>query len=255
MSLRSILWCFLIFFACEPSVDMSKWQDIQKSGFLKKQLDFPRVRDAMQQAEESLKKMLLQQGINSFNINLYLRAFKQEQELEVWAKAKNEDQFKLIRTYPFCATSGKLGPKRKEGDRQIPEGFYHLSHYNPKSQFLLSLKINYPNAADKILGDPVKPGDHIYIHGDCQTIGCIPITDAKIQEVYLLSVLAKEEGKSTPVHIFPFKMNKLDTEIFSGQFPHLESFWQELKPGYDFFEKNKILPKVSVLENGSYEVK
>jgi len=41
--------------------------------------------------------------------------------------------------------SGKLGPKRQQGDMQIPEGFYHISGFNPASNFYLSLRINYPN--------------------------------------------------------------------------------------------------------------
>lgn len=253
---RTPLFLFLILFilACEPTIDMSQWKDIPQNAFVKKQLTFPRVRDAFQRAEQSVKTLLLRQGITSFEIDLYFRAFKQEQVLEVWAKAKESNQYQLIETYPFCTNSGILGPKRKEGDRQIPEGFYRISHYNPKSQFLLSLKVNYPNAADKILSDPVNPGGDIYIHGGCQTVGCIPITNTKIQEVYLLAVMAKTEGASTPIHIFPFKMHAQEVRRNAKQLPELESFWNQLKPGFDFFEKHKTLAKVKVSESGAYEI-
>lgn len=233
---------------------MSKWIDIPKSDFLKAQLDFPRVRDAFQKKEVELKKLLLRQEIKSFNIDFFLRAFKQEQVLEIWAKAKAEQNYKLIESYPFCANSGALGPKRKEGDRQIPEGFYYISHYNPKSNFLLSLKVNYPNDSDKILSDPEQPGDDIYIHGGCQTVGCIPLTDDKIQEVYLLSVLAKTEGASIPIHIFPFRMNTKNLQKHVIDFPEHVAFWNNLKEGFDFFQQHKTLPIIRSKPDGTYHV-
>lgn len=110
-------------------------------------------------------------------------------------------------TYPFCASSGILGPKRKEGDRQIPEGIYYINHFNPVSNFHLSLGINYPNPSDKILSDPAQPGESFYIHGNCVTIGCIPISDDKIKELYILAVEAYNNGQvKIPVHIFPDRL-------------------------------------------------
>ena len=102
--------------------------------------------------------------------------------MEVWIKEASKDYYVLLNTYDFCTTSGTLGPKRKEGDLQIPEGIYTINHFNPQSNFYLSLGINYPNASDKILSDPVHPGGDIYLHGNCVTIGCIPLTDDKIKE-------------------------------------------------------------------------
>ena len=89
---------------------------------------------------------------------LFIRAFKKEKLLEVWVKEARQRKLRLVNTYDFCATSGDLGPKRKEGDLQIPEGVYTINHFNPLSNFHLSLGINYPNASDKILSDPRKPG-------------------------------------------------------------------------------------------------
>ncbi len=239
---------------CNSSPDMSNWQEIPKSDFLKTQLQFPRVRDAFKQKESELKKILLKQEISSFEFDLFLRAFKQEEVLELWLKPKGARTYQKIKTYDFCKNSGTLGPKRKEGDGQIPEGFYRISHFNPKSSFLLSLKVNYPNASDQLLSDREKPGDDIYIHGGCQTIGCIPITNEKIQEIYLLSVLAKKEGVSIPIHIFPFRMTSDNVSRHSSSFPLLNDFWKGLKPGFDFFEKEKTLPIITVSETGSYLV-
>jgi len=241
-----------LFSNCTPMPDWNDWNEIPQSGFLKSQLEFPRVREAFKNKEKTLKEILLSNQIESFDIDLYLRAFKQEETLELWAKPKKEPQYRLIKSYDFCRNSGTLGPKRTEGDYQIPEGFYRISHYNPKSNFLLSLKVNYPNASDKILSDPTKPGGDIYIHGNCQTIGCIPITDDKIQEVYLFAVLAKEEGLSLPIDIFPFKMTNENLNKKIKEFSFLESFWKSLKPGYDFFENNKTLPKIEVDREGVY---
>ncbi len=244
----------LLLLSCSSTPNMVNWKETPQSDFLKSQLEFPRVREAYKNKENTLKEILLSHQIESFEIDVYLRAFKLEEVLEVWAKSKKEFQYRLIKSYDFCRNSGTFGPKRKQGDYQIPEGFYRISHYNPKSNFLLSLKVNYPNASDKILSDQSNPGGDIYIHGNCQTIGCIPITDDKIQEVYLLAVLAKEEGQSLPIDIFPFKMTDENFNDKIKAFSFLESFWNSLKPGYDFFENNKTLPKVEVDEKGAYQV-
>src|SRR5690606_11025729 len=103
---------------------------------------------------------------------------------------KNGEKFTLVKTYPVCSSSGLPGPKRKKGDRQTPEGFYHIDRFNPQSAFHLSLGINYPNSSDKILGHS-DPGGDIFIHGSCVTIGCVPLTDDLIKEVYVLAVEAK----------------------------------------------------------------
>src|ERR1051326_7072173 len=54
---------------------------------------------------------------------LPLAAFKQERLLEVWV-ADQDGRLRLLRSYPVIATSGVLGPKLRQGDRQVPEGFY-----------------------------------------------------------------------------------------------------------------------------------
>ena len=79
-----------------------------QDNFLQYQFSFPRVQQAKLSFDTSLQQF-------------YLRAFKQEQILEVWAT--DDVQFKLIKTYKFTAMSGKLGAKKQEGDQQIPEGF------------------------------------------------------------------------------------------------------------------------------------
>jgi hypothetical protein len=104
--------------------------------------------------------------------------------------------------------AGELGPKRKQGDNQTPEGFYAISYFNPRSDFHLSLHIDYPNRRDRAAGaDGVKLGGDIFIHGGCLSEGCLAITDEGIRELYWLAVEARSVGqRRIPVHIFPARL-------------------------------------------------
>jgi murein L,D-transpeptidase YafK len=135
-------------------------------------------------------------------------------------REKGTDQFKLLHTHLFCTNSGIPGPKLKEGDLQIPEGIYHISHFNPQSKFYLSVGLNYPNASDKILSDKQQPAGSIYIHGSCVRIGCIPITDDKIKELYVLAVKAMNNGQQKiPVHISPIRLTDNAVGTTAQQLP------------------------------------
>lgn len=217
---------------------------IDPPGFKDQQLQFGRVKSAYEEKELAVKNLLSAQNIGA-NYELFIRAFKKEEELEVWAKQKDASSFSLIVTYNFCTSSGKLGPKRKKGDLQIPEGVYNINHFNPYSTFHLSLGINYPNASDRILGNKTQPGGDIYIHGDCVTIGCIPITDEKIKELYILAVESRNNGQSKiQVHIFPARMDSFDEPM--------TSFWENLKTIYNDFETTKKLRPVTIDKAGAY---
>jgi murein L,D-transpeptidase YafK len=185
---------------------------------------------------------------------MFIRAFKKEKTLEVWVREEGKEKYSLLHAYEFCALSGALGPKRKEGDYQVPEGVYHINHFNPFSNFHLSLGINYPNASDRILSDPKSPGSSIYIHGNCVTIGCIPLTDDKIKELYVMAVEATNNGQEKiPVHIFPSRLSTNELNSLKETFPaSTVSFWQNLKPIYDDFETTKTLKAVRVMKNGEY---
>ena len=121
--------------------------------FKQEQLKYPRVRQAYEEKGKIVNILLDEQEIRNNSLRLYLRAFKQEKKIEIWAKNSYDEEFVFIKDYDICATSGVLGPKRRQGDGQIPEGFYHINKFNPASNFYLSLGINYPNASDKILGE------------------------------------------------------------------------------------------------------
>lgn len=227
--------------------------------FLPTQLSYPRVREARLEKDSVLKAFCTARHLHYPPREIFLRAFKREAILEVWARDGASDPFVLLADYPVCQKSGELGPKRREGDRQVPEGFYHINDYNPVSDYHLSLGINYPNASDKILSDPQKPGGDIYIHGDCVTIGCIPIQDDPIREVYWLVVQVHAAGMGQiPVHIFPCRLDDAGMIFLkeeSGDDKGQMAFWQSLRPGFEVFQKTKHLPVITVDEHGAYGVR
>jgi len=137
-----------------------------------------------------------------------LVAFKEERILQVYGKSK--EAITLIKEYPFTAYSGTLGPKLQEGDRQIPEGVYKVEYLNPNSSYHLSIKVDYPNRFDKSktkFSDYTEMGGDIFIHGKDLTIGCIPIGDRAIEEVFVLT--QKARNKEVKVIISPrdFRIN------------------------------------------------
>ncbi len=216
-----------------------------------------RVKQAGINVGEEIEELFAENNLNFPNTRLFIRVFKFEEIVEVWAKPKEQKEYIKLREYSICAASGELGPKRQEGDRQVPEGFYKISMFNPKSKYHLSLKLNYPNQSDKILTtNPASPGDWIMIHGGCASIGCVAITDEKIEELYWMAWRAHQSGqRKIPVHIFPCKMNTLRFKIKSyleRKNTKLIAFWDNLKEGFEYFEKNKQLPKVSVKSDGTY---
>lgn len=219
------------------------------------QLTYSRVKKAYSESEATMKRMYAEQNLEFGKQSIFFRVFKAEKVLELWAK-KADGKYCLIKSYPICSASGDLGPKRRMGDYQVPEGFYHIDRFNPTSSFYLSLGINYPNASDKILGTSANLGGDIFIHGSCVSIGCMAMTDAFIYELYIAAVEAKSSGQQKiPVHIFPFKMTAANTARYFEEYEDetgLIQFWKNIKTGYDLFETNKKLPSVSVSNKGAY---
>lgn len=214
-----------------------------------------RVKNSVKEKKELISNYLTPQKLKITNFNMLIVVYKQEKQLQVFIKHKDSFKYNYLLTYNICSSSGDLGPKRKEGDLQVPEGIYYISQFNPYSNFYLSLKVNYPNASDKILSDKTAPGGDIYIHGSCVTIGCIPITDDKIKELYLFAAYSTINGQSRiPVYIFPFEMNQSNFDFYTKQSQHLKNinFWTNLKQGYDLFVNNKKELKYNINPNGQY---
>jgi murein L,D-transpeptidase YafK len=186
--------------------------------------------------------------------SILLRAFKAEKTLEVWIGPTAEGKLVLLASYPIAAASGVLGPKRNEGDRQVPEGIYEIDTFNPTSKFHLSMRVSYPNASDRIRSDAVKPGGDIYIHGNRKSIGCLAMTDPVIEELYILCLDFAKHGKRVKVHIFPARMTDAWMKDLTNDEPEITKLWRELAPIYRAFERTRVIPKVSVDKNGAYKL-
>jgi murein L,D-transpeptidase YafK len=175
---------------------------------------------------------------------ILIRIFKEESVLEVWKPQKATGRYALLKTYDICKWSGDLGPKKVEGDRQAPEGFYTITpaQMNPKSSYYLSFNLGYPNDYDRSLG---RTGSHLMVHGACSSRGCYSMDDAQIQEIYTLARLAFQGGqRSFQVQAFPFRMTPENMAKHRGD--QNMAFWKMLKEGYDHFEVMQQPPKIDV---------
>jgi len=166
--------------------------------------------------KERLQPYLEAQGFQGFPKQIMLIALKEERILELWGK--DQKNWKMIKKYPFTAFSGQLGPKLKQGDRQIPEGIYAIEYLNPNSSYHLSLRVNYPNSFDKrkaALEKRTNLGGDIYIHGKAVTIGCIPLGDKGIEELFLIADKTLEQGIKVIVSPVDFRVKNTIPEISS----------------------------------------
>jgi murein L,D-transpeptidase YafK len=217
------------------------------------QLKNERVKTAYKEKESVVNAWFATYKTSPSSCNLLIRAFKKEKIVELWACPKNRPHYLLVHTFKVCASSGTLGPKREQGDLQTPEGFYFIDRFNPLSNFYLSLGINYPNQADKKLGR-ANPGGDIFIHGDCVTVGCLPLTDEHIKSLYLACIEAKNAGQNQiPVEIYPFKMTETQFVEELENHPSHQKLWSQLKTIYLQFEQTKQLVKVKINADGSYQ--
>ncbi|SEA48976.1 L,D-transpeptidase catalytic domain [Thiothrix caldifontis] len=125
-----------------------------------------------------------------------LLAFKDSKRLELYARDP-QGAWQQVQTYPIQAASGVLGPKLREGDRQVPEGIYAIESLNPNSLFHVSLRLNYPNAVDREWGladGREKLGSDIMIHGKAKSIGCLAMGDVVAEELFALVAWVGKEN-------------------------------------------------------------
>jgi murein L,D-transpeptidase YafK len=172
-----------------------------------------------------------------------IRTYKQEAEFEIW-KMNADGQYALLKTYPMCRWSGQLGPKTRQGDMQVPEGFYAIApgQMNPNSHYYLSFNVGYPNAYDRALG---RTGGDIMVHGVCSSAGCFSMTDAQIGEIYAIAREAFNGGeRAIQMQSYPFRMTAENLAKYRLD-PNID-FWKELKNGADHFEVTKNEPSVLV---------
>ena len=256
--IKKVLWGV----ACAAALCVTDMKEVKAqtsdAAFKQFQLSFNRVNQAYGKYFDYFKKTFESAGVPFPPKEIYLRSFKLSNELEVWVRPEKSDTFMMFKKYKVCALSGDAGPKRKEGDKQVPEGYYFIDEFNPKSDFYLSLQVSYPNYSDLMLGDKAKPGGDIYIHGGCITVGCLPMTNEGIEEIYTLCLLARANGQTyIPIHIFPTRFNRDGLNYLGKAFMSdtlKQKFWVDLKKGYDYFEKKHLVPPVMYTPEGRYVV-
>ena len=229
-----------------------------REDFLNEQKKFERVRTAIKEKEQIISQKLKGYDLKLDSLNILIIAYKDNDDLEIYGKNRSDKEYIKLETYKICSRSGELGPKRRQGDNQVPEGFYHIERFNPTSNYYLSLGLNYPNQADKKKSKSFDLGGDIYIHGSCVTIGCMPMTDDKIKEIYLYAINAKNNGQDLiPVYIFPFKMTNQNFKTYLTRFKNnreLIDFWSNIKTGYDkfFLDNNELIYTIDSKGNYKY---
>ncbi len=226
----------------EPTVELRKPTRLDRPTSLRAR---DRVRGAHEAKDAVVRELFTEAGLKFPPKQLLLRAFKQEYELEVWAADQTSGPLTHVTTYKICALSGVPGPKKAEGDFQVPEGFYTLNLFNRASSYHLSMRISYPNSRDRKLR---YTGSAIMIHGDCVSIGCLAMSDERIEELWVMATGLKN-GK---VHVHLFPGHGLDGFIAKAKTPELASFWRNLKRGHDLFEADHTLPRIDSQSDGTY---
>ena len=174
---------------------------------------------------------------------MLIRAYKKEAELEIW-KMKSDGQYALLKTFPICRWSGQLGPKRTEGDMQVPEGFYAITpgQLNPNSHYYLAFNVGYPNAYDRAYG---RTGGSVMVHGVCSSAGCFSMTDKQVDDIYAIGRDALRGGqREIQLQSYPFHMTAENMAKYRLD-PNI-AFWKELKNGADHFEVTKAEPSVVI---------
>jgi murein L,D-transpeptidase YafK len=204
-----------------------------------------RAKAAADRVRPELEKSLAAAGLR-FGDPVFLRAFKEEGELEMWILNRTSKKYDLFRTWKIAAASGIPGPKLAEGDNQVPEGFYFVppAAMKPDSVFHLAFNIGFPNDYDRAHH---RTGTFIMIHGNRVSIGCLAMTDEKIEEIYTLCAAALKKGQPFfRVNIFPFRMT--EARMATAEDSPWFDFWKNLREGYDRFEQTRIPPETTVVK-------
>jgi len=223
------------------------------ASFRDEQRAAPRVKKAWPDAEKRLRARFIAAGVAWPPKRLLFRVFKAEDVFEVWASASAKGALSLVHAYAVTARSGGPGPKRRQGDGQVPEGFYRVSGFNPASNFHLSLRVSYPNKSDLLRKTAPDAGGDIMIHGEAVTIGCVPLGNEVIEEVYVAAVEAHAVSGAIEVQVYPARLGDDATYTrLIGAHPEHAEFWANLRTGLQRFETTKrpLFPRVA--KDGAY---
>ena len=244
----------VILAACAPIVAQLPVPNAQSSGTgapIKTELpEQERSADAIRRSLPILAPRLQELGAQAGD-PIFMRAFKTEKILELWIQPSGRGPYVQFATWPICAASGVLGPKLREGDKQVLEGFYAIpaSAMNNASSYHLSMNTGYPNAFDQSLG---RTGSLIMVHGRCASVGCLAMTDPIMDQIWTLVSTAHARGQIVvPIHIFPFVMSETALAAQTNS-PHF-AFWSDLARVNNQFETTSLPPRVTIHE-GRYQL-
>jgi murein L,D-transpeptidase YafK len=210
-----------------------------------------RSRAVVEDASRSLHGELSRIGL-SLGDPIFIRLFKEENELEVWIQEKGKPDYSLFKVYRIEDRAGSVGPKLREGDRQAPEGFYYVSAARmvPDTKHFLGMDLGFPNELDRYHN---RTGSSMMIHGGDHAAGAFALSRDDMAEVYTLADAALKGGqKFFRVHAFPFRMTDKRMALEWKRQPRWIRFWSNLKEGYDFFENVNYPPRV-VVNGAEYE--
>ena len=175
---------------------------------------------------------------------IFLRVYKKTSKMELWVA--QGPRYALFKTYRICRWSGGLGPKMYEGDRQSPEGLYHITAEDliVNARWHRAMNINYPNRFDVVNG---RGGSGILIHGKCGSVGCFAIEDANVEEVYTAVDAALRAGQaSVPVLALPFSFAQHAPAVEDTL--RLNEFWADLRRADLLFNRDHIPPSAWVCD-------
>lgn len=171
------------------------------------------------QSRDRLSPFFEAKGVPYPPDKVVLVGMKTEKLLEIYA-SDDSGELRFIRSYPILAASGKVGPKLREGDLQVPEGLYKVESLNPNSMFHLALRLNYPNSFDRQQARSdgrSNLGSDIMVHGSSASIGCLAMGDEAIEAIF---VLAADTGiKNMSVVLTPVDFRVAGSSIEQKDLP------------------------------------
>jgi hypothetical protein len=157
----------------------------------------------------------LRAGLSYPPQRLLLLGLKEEKRLEIYASNGSEGDWKWVRSLPIQRASGKAGPKLREGDMQVPEGFYKIESLNPNSAFHLALRVNYPSPTDREIAERegrTELGGNIMIHGGAASIGCLAMGDEAAEDLFVLAAQTGRENIEVALCPLDFRTAKLPAD-------------------------------------------
>ncbi|HEX4667119.1 MAG TPA: L,D-transpeptidase family protein [Chthoniobacterales bacterium] len=187
-----------------------------------------------------------QAGVHYPPSRLAFVAIKETQKLEVWA-ANEGEELRFIREYDVLAASGRLGPKLREGDRQVPEGAYRIVLLNPNSRYHLSLRVSYPNEFDLAQAGRegrTEPGTDIMIHGGARSRGCLAVGDEGAEDMFVVAALT--ETREIPLLISPVDFRVREFAAPADAPTWTEELYREIRAKLAAFQRPPAIETVDV---------